>query len=147
MRKHIDRALERRKNREIKVLRSWTDKRMDGSAIPGEAFGIGARCHSPIWQSPCMKSMDYHFSISPRTDQRLELVVDSYECSGRGSLAGKAWDVDQWDAEKIILSANFNRIGFRILSRIGRTLVAGRDVVMSDGVVVPGIRKEGGLHA
>ena len=148
MNKTIDLALERRKIREIKVLRSWTAKRMDGSVITGEAFGIGAHCESPFWQSACMKAKDYHFTITRESDGSLRMAVDSYEASGRAAQAGEDWNVDQWREEHIIITCTTsNRIDFRDMSRIGRVLVAGRDVVMSDGVVVPGIRKEGGLHA
>ncbi|WP_218241546.1 hypothetical protein [Comamonas fluminis] len=131
---------------EAAALRRWTTKRADGSAVPGEAFGICMLDYSSLLDLDCLKAKDYYFSIGPR-DGRLELVVDSYECSGRGTQAGMAWDVDQWDAEKIVISANPTRCGFRVLARIGRTLVAGRDVVLSDGSLVSGVRKVGGAHA
>ena len=148
MRKHIDRALERRKNREIKVLRSWTDKRMDGSVIPGEAFGIGTRLDIWGWLPVSLKTKDYDFTITQESDGGLRLAVDSYEASGRAKQAGEDWDVDQWCEEHIIItSTTSNRIDFRYLSRIGRALVAGRNVEFGNGLVVPGICKVGADRA
>lgn len=131
---------------EVSVLRSWSDKSGDGSTIPGVAFGNGCRVDMGLWISERLKSKDYDFYIEQDGD-RLSLVVDAYTASGRAEQAGEAWDVDQWDAEKIYFSANFSRGGFHDLSSIGRTLVAGRDVVLRDGLVVFGGHQVGGRHA
>lgn len=146
MRKKVDRKLVHRKIKEILALRRWSDKRWDGSPIPGEAFGIGARCNTPVWQSDCMKSKDFDFAIR-QDGEHLMLMVDAYTASGRGKQAGSAWDVDQWEAEKIFIVGDLNRDGFRSLSRIGRLLVQDRHVTLGDGTLVPGIGKERGGHA
>ena len=142
MRKTVDRALVRRMIREIQTLRGWSSKRFDGSDIPGAAFGAGLDIDCP-WQ---LKAQDYCFEISC-CNGFLVLVVDTYECSGRGTQAGDAWDVDQWEVEKFILSVTASRIGFHTLSRIGRALVAGRNVEFGNGLVVPGICKVGADRA
>ena len=132
----------RQQVKETQVLRGWVDTRGDGSVIPGEAFGIGARVDTPVWQSACMKSKDYPFSITVM-EEVLFLELDTYTAAGLPAM-GATFDVDAWDLGKLYLQANvISRDAFQELHRVARLLVSGANVRLNDGTVIFGVKKQG----
>ena len=93
MRKHIDRAAVRKVICEKRFLRRLTDKRPDGSVIPGEAFGP-ACCRLDMWHwaAESLWGGDYVYCITV-TDEGLQLAVDSYATApsqgGKGNKGNK----------------------------------------------------------
>lgn len=142
MRKPIDRAAVRKQIKERLALRRWTDKDMDGYVIPGEAFGAGIRLDTPVWQSECMKSKDYPFTIVAQ-DGFLNLEVDTYTAAGLPA-EGSEFDVDAWDGGKLYLQANaISRDAFQELHRVARVLISGGNICLNDGTVISGVKKQG----
>ena len=120
--------------REIRALRGWTARDMYGDPIPGCAFGIGAHIEPVGGQLVT----DYHYEIERVQDgarpAQLQLVIDIYTASGDAERAGSAFDVDQWEERKQIICASpANRAAYRVLARMARTLLSGRDVALADG--------------
>ena len=128
--------------KEMLTLRSWVDKRGDGSVIPGEAFGAGIRLDTPVWQSECMKSKDYPFTITV-ADAVLSLELDTYTAAGL-PVEGSEFDVDAWDGGKLYLQANaISRDAFQELHRVARVLISGGNICLNDGTVISGVKKQG----
>lgn len=70
---------------------------------------------------------------------RLTLEVDFF--SARGGWTG-AEDVEQWEAEMVVLSDAATREGFREAYRLGRALLGGRHVVLEhEGLTILGLKK------
>lgn len=132
MRKHIDRAAVRKVIGEKRFLRRLTDKRPDGSVIPGEAFGL---CGP---EDLSAEGFQYLYSIVA-TDEGLLLQVDSY--SVEHGIDPVQFDVDAWDAGKISIGTlRRDRVHFQFLHRTARMLLAGIDVRLPSGERVAGIR-------
>ena len=136
--------------REIEFLRGLVDHNMAGEAIPGEAFGIGAR-GDLLNQSYCMKSKDHFFTIYQRSGF-LELEVDTYTASLPDGLEAGVFDGEAWEAGKIFIDSALppGRLAYQHLHRAARMLLAGYDIRLNDGTPegtrVPGI-KQGAAHA
>ena len=119
MHKSINRTTVRKVIQEVKFLRG-----LKGIGAP-QAYGYLDMNSDPL---SGQRDAAYSFDICVR-EGHLELVVDVYTASGRGEAAGDAWNVDQWDAEKIQLRAPaVTRIYYQQLVRIARLLLAGYDV-------------------
>lgn len=80
----------------------------------------------------------FNFDITHDGDG-LMLTVDRYSATTE---VGPDWDVDQWDAQKLFFTSLCTRQAFYVLSRIGRALLNGRNVMLPDGTVIPGVAKE-----
>lgn len=126
-------------------LQSLSDKRIDGTSVPGEAFGIGARCdmaHLPA----SLKAMDYFFTIVC-TRAAVELTIDGYSARfGRFHTYGDVFDTDAWEAGKVRLQASPpSRAAYKMLNQAARAALAGRDVYSGRSVelLVAGIRRGG----
>ena len=112
---------------EVAVLRGWSDKGYDGSTIPGEAFGIGAR--DSVFFSDQLKATDYNFTITVE-DGELELVIDTYTAIHGSMTFGDPFDVDAWHDGFLVFRAPASRANFRELARIARRLLTGRMVTL-----------------
>lgn len=137
--------------REITFLRGLVDRNMAGEAIPGEAFGIGARVDTPVWQSESMKFKDFCFTIRQHSGV-LELELDTYTAINGGYFKPGEFDDDAWDACKIFIDSALPpcRDAYVHLHRAARMLLSGYDVRLADGTpegtLVLGI-KQGAVHA
>ncbi|PZP57055.1 MAG: hypothetical protein DI604_35090 [Delftia acidovorans] len=139
MRKHIDRAAVRKVICEKRFLRRLTDKRPDGSVIPGEAFGP-ACCRLDMWHwaAESLWGGDYVYCITV-TDEGLQLAVDSY--SAVVDFRHAEFDVDAQEAGWIVIEVfRRDRAHYQFLHRTARMLLAGIDVRLSSGEMVRGIR-------
>ena len=112
---------------EVAVLRGWSDKGYDGSTIPGEAFGIGARGN--VFFSAQLKATDYNFRIAVE-DGELELVIDTYTAIHGAMTGSDPFDVDAWHDGFLVFSAPASRVNFRELAHIARRLLTGRMVTL-----------------
>ena len=136
--------------REIAFLRGLVDRNAVGEAMPGEAFGIGAR-GDLLNQSYCMKSKDHFFTIYQRSGF-LELEVDTYMACLPDGFKAEEFDTDAWDAGKLFIDSALppGRMAYQHLHRAARMLLAGYDIRLNDGTPegtrVPGI-KQGAAHA
>lgn len=115
---------------EIKALRRFGRVCFDGSPMPGQAFGLS-------WaDGPAMCHDSWLFQIQIGKDGTLELVVDAYSAVRGEHLGAEEFDVEEWDALKIVCSAPCSRGGYKKLVQIGRGLLSGRPVTFSDGSVL-----------
>ena len=131
--------------REIAFLHGLTDRNAAGQVFPGEAFGIGSRVLLYV-ESEAMRSKDYNFTISLKGDV-LELEVDTYMAIHGTTLKQGEFDLNAWDAGKIIIDSALppGRQAYDNLHRAARMLLAGYDVRLADGtpggVLVQGIKR------
>ena len=136
--------------REIEFLRGLVDRNMAGEAMPGEAFGIGARCDNYV-DSPALRARDYCFTITQKGDV-LELEVDSYTAIHGAKFESSGFDDEAWASGMIFIDSALppGRMAYQHLHRAARMLLAGYDVRLNDGTPegtrVPGI-KQGAAHA
>lgn len=94
-------------------------------AMPGMAFGYNL--------DPLSFAKHFNFDITQEGDSLL-LTVDRYSATTED---GPDWDVDKWEEQKSFFVASpCNRHNFYELSRIGRALLNGRDVILSDGTLI-----------
>ena len=112
---------------EVSVLRGWSDKRMDGSAVPGEAFGAGVRC-DVLWPDS-LKATDYNFTIAVEGGE-LVLAIDTYTAIHGAMTGGDPFDDVAWQDGFLTFSAPASRANFRELARIARRLLTGRMVTL-----------------
>ena len=112
---------------EVAVLRGWSEKSPDGSTIPGEAFGFGAR--DSVFFSDQLKATDYNFTITVE-DGELELVIDTYTAIHGSMTFGDPFDVDAWHDGFLVFRAPASRANFRELAHIARRLLTGRMVTL-----------------
>jgi len=103
----------------------------DGSPIPGYAFGMGLSGEN----FAALEVKDYLFEIRAVGDGLLQMAVDVYTALGLAA-DPETFDVERWDAMKLVLEASATRCGFAELARIGRALLAGRTVRFPDGKVL-----------
>lgn len=110
----------------------------DGTPIPGHAFGMNL-CDAG--QVRGQAAPEYFFAITV-ADGRLRLELDTYSANfGRFHGAGDDFDVDAWEAGKLILeSSPPTRESFRWLHQTARNLLAGNDVRLPCGVYLMGLQ-------
>ena len=137
--------------REIAFLHGLADRNTDGQIIPGEAFGIGARCDDNYVESTALRARDYCFTITQKGDV-LELEVDSYTATRGWKFESGVFDGEAWAAGMIFIDSALppGRLAYQHLHRAARMLLAGYDIRLNDGTPegtrVPGI-KQGAAHA
>jgi hypothetical protein len=123
-------------DREIGALRNIGQKSCFGHRI-SRAYGM---CYedAPAMQD-CTK--DFDFEIDFASDGKsLESVIDIYSAT---TPTAKVFDVEAWDAAKIVLVTPISKDGFRNLARTSRAILSGYAVKLEDGTVIHPIKKDG----
>lgn len=119
---------------EIMALRRIPE--VDYLGEPLEPFAYGERFLALDFDSAPPKRYDFSIKLNQQ-EQQLELELDLYS----PSVPQSQWDVDEWEKRKFHLHATPpDRRSLRALSRIARSLLNGRDVVMPSGALLRGVK-------
>ena len=141
MKKPVDRAAVRRVIRETLFLRRLVEKRLDGSPIPGKAFGLDLTN-----SVPALSAKEYLFSITV-DPLGLELEIDVYSATHPEWKTSTDFDVDAWEAGKLRLVAAPLRTNYQTLQRVARACLSGFDVYCPEtgAFLAAGVRRAEGL--
>lgn len=112
-------AREETLNREILALEEMARRDEDGVSI-SFAFG-GHEFLYEIWFC--------------REDEELVLQIDAYQAADRTRSNSQAFDVDEWAARMIFLTASPTRGNFQLMARVARAVINGRTVKIDSGTV------------
>lgn len=88
---------------------------------------------------PIGNARDYDFDIT-LCEGVLTATIDIYSAEARFQ-ERRPFDVDEWTDRQIMFEAPATRAGFRELSQLARGILGGRNVVLDDGTIIPGVRR------